>query len=495
MSAAEEDTELRDLLVQNLENNGVLNKIKAELRAAVFLALEQQDRVENKTPLVNEGLKKFLNTKDGRLVASLIIDFLQVFDLDFTLAVFQPEINTLNGLENREGVARELGITDLDAHKRMPLLLELVKKSKVKDRLPAVSEELLPRQIAEARRRFDFYDKEKNGEITKDELRVAFSDLFPSFHRNILERYLTDELQAMGRDLSTSINFQEFLGMYRRWFTQCRSVFTSDGSDVIQTSSKLAEERTCTTSKDNEIPRYKGFIKHSEELETAGSKPQEVSHTDLIMTCDASKTKSQSVTSAQETRQEDSGLLGRKMLGLGVEEDNDEGDSFFDDPLPQPQKTYGCSLSVGDKNNSGTFSEKKNSHKEHPSPGKPADSSPASLSDGPPSKSITKPLSGEPLSKDSLDTKSSNRNDGAFKNSKTNSDKNASIGLDEDDYDDDFNSTSRQSDNSKSEVSIGEEIEEVSIEGPDSSDKLEDITQDLSISQLSQVADYMEDVS
>ncbi|KPP61545.1 hypothetical protein Z043_120346, partial [Scleropages formosus] len=112
----------------------------AELRAAVFLALEQQDRVENKTPLVNEGLKKFLNTKDGRLVASLIIDFLQVFDLDFTLAVFQPEINTLNGLENREGVARELGITDLDAHKRMPLLLELVKKSKVKDRLPAVSE-------------------------------------------------------------------------------------------------------------------------------------------------------------------------------------------------------------------------------------------------------------------------------------------------------------------------------------------------------------------
>lgn len=28
MSATEEDTELRDLLIQNLENNGVLNKIK-----------------------------------------------------------------------------------------------------------------------------------------------------------------------------------------------------------------------------------------------------------------------------------------------------------------------------------------------------------------------------------------------------------------------------------------------------------------------------------
>lgn len=28
MSATEEDTELRDLLIQNLENSGVLNKIK-----------------------------------------------------------------------------------------------------------------------------------------------------------------------------------------------------------------------------------------------------------------------------------------------------------------------------------------------------------------------------------------------------------------------------------------------------------------------------------
>lgn len=31
----------------------------------------------------------------GRLVASLIMDFLQVFNLDFSLAVFQPEINSV----------------------------------------------------------------------------------------------------------------------------------------------------------------------------------------------------------------------------------------------------------------------------------------------------------------------------------------------------------------------------------------------------------------
>ena len=32
----------------------------------------------------------------GRLVASLIVDFLQVFNLDFSLAVFQPETNLVS---------------------------------------------------------------------------------------------------------------------------------------------------------------------------------------------------------------------------------------------------------------------------------------------------------------------------------------------------------------------------------------------------------------
>lgn len=31
----------------------------------------------------------------GRLVAGLVTDFLQVFNLDFTLAVFHPEISTV----------------------------------------------------------------------------------------------------------------------------------------------------------------------------------------------------------------------------------------------------------------------------------------------------------------------------------------------------------------------------------------------------------------
>uniref|UniRef100_A0A8P4KKP0 Centrosomal protein 43 n=1 Tax=Dicentrarchus labrax TaxID=13489 RepID=A0A8P4KKP0_DICLA len=256
MSATEDDTELRDLLIQNLENNGVLNKLKAEMRAAVFLAMEEQDRLENKSPLVNENLKKCLNTKDGRLVASLIMDFLQVFNLDFTLAVFQPEINSLNGLDSRDLVCRDLGLSESEVNRNSPLLLELVRRGRHK--------------------------------ATEESERAS----------------------SLGKG-----DFQQ-------------PVSRADGASDNRTSS--------------------------------------------------------------------SGLK-KDRLDLDLEDDPDEGDSFFDDPLPKPQKTYGC----------------------------------------------------------------------------------------------------HRSDLSKSELSIGEEIEEVSIEGPDNSDKLDETTQDLSVSQLSQShgVDYMEEVA
>lgn len=33
--------------------------------------------------------------------------------------------------------------------------------------------------------------------------------------------------------------------------------------------------------------------------------------------------------------------LRKEHLDLDMDEDLDDGDSFFDDPLPKPQKTYG----------------------------------------------------------------------------------------------------------------------------------------------------------
>ncbi|XP_027022071.2 FGFR1 oncogene partner isoform X10 [Tachysurus fulvidraco] len=463
MSATEEDTELRDLLIQNLENNGVLNKIKAELRAAVFLALEEQDKVENKTPLVNENLKKFLSTKDGRLVTSLITDFLQVFNLDFTLAVFQPEINTVSGLDSRESLSREFGFSESEGNKSTPLLLELIKRGRNKEKFSIYSEadrdrtripkELSLRQIAEAQKKYDCKCKDRSDGLSKDEVVAVFIELFPSFSRGMLERFVADELGAK----DTSVDFQEFLGLIKQLYCQCRSLVASDGSAGVHSVSKVTEEKITSspTSKAGEPPS------HSESLIFQKSRAFVASEGFIT------------------SRNEPSAL--RRPLDLGLEDDDEEGDSFFDDPLPKPQKTYGCSLPSTDKPYSGQrLSEKSFSQKERSGSAKPVGLTPSPLSDTPLLKRAEHNQKDTVSSKDGLQgLKTLNKKAGS------------PLPADEElDYDDDFNSH-----NSKTELSISEEIEEASVEGPDLSDRLEEITQDVSVSQTSQAADYMEDVA
>ncbi|KAM6368311.1 centrosomal protein 43 isoform 1-T1 [Alca torda] len=394
-AATEEDTELRDLLVQTLESSGVLNKIKAELRAAVFLALEEQEKVENKTPLVNESLKSFLSTKDGRLVAGLVAEFLRFFNLDFTLAVFQPESSTLNGLDGRENLARDLGIVEAEGTVGGPLLLEVVRKCQQKK--ISGSEEVAP----------------------------VLSD------------------------------------------SPCPTSKSSDGrSSTHPIPNKAAE----TTQSDTSVSSGEASKRSIHFL------PNE---TNL------------------DPQLENKDLNTKEKSDPGVDEDDVEGDSFFDDPIPKPERTYGWPL---DKNSdadegAGALSVKEGRQKSlHRKTEANKAGGLASLSDAPPLKSGLSSLTGAPSLKESDNL---NRNS-VLKDLRLVNAKLGSLELgngDEDEYADDFNSTSHRSE--KSDISIGEEIDEISVETEESntSDKLEGITQDLTISQLSDVADYLEDVA
>uniref|UniRef100_A0A1A8Q2S9 Centrosomal protein 43 n=3 Tax=Nothobranchius TaxID=28779 RepID=A0A1A8Q2S9_9TELE len=483
MSAAEDDTELRDLLIQNLENSGVLNKLKAEMRAAVFLAMEDQDRLENKSPLVNENLNKCLNSKDGRLVASLIMDFLQVFNLDFSLAVFQPEINSLNGLDSRDLVCRELGLSDSEQNQNSPLLLELIRRNRHGDKraVPTkVPKELSQGQMADARKWFDFYDKDQSGSVSTEVLTSVFSDLFPNMNKNMLERFVCDELRAADRNLSGGIDFQAFLGMCRHLFSQCRSVVVLDPDlDVSPPQNQIPEDKV-------------GSPPISQELERASSLGQP----DLQQS-------SHNRTASSAVRKE--------SLDLEGEEDHDEGDSFFDDPLPEPQKTYGCQNSPRGEKDLSEWTGTQDLSVLAGDPELERDN-PVSDHSSELRKVETPGVRGSPVGSQSEGCRlagggggSSGSEPSRSRNGASNSrergfrglsDRTGSLHLDDDvEYDDDFNS--HRSDLSNGELSIGEEIEEVSIEGPENSDKFDESTQDLSVSQLSQsnVADYMEDVS
>ncbi|XP_059128847.1 centrosomal protein 43 isoform X3 [Peromyscus eremicus] len=387
---AEEDTELRDLLVQTLENSGVLNRIKAELRAAVFLALEEQEKVENKTPLVNESLKKFLNTKDGRLVASLVAEFLQFFNLDFTLAVFHPETSTFQGLEGRENLARDLGIIEAEGTVGGPLLLEVIRRCQQKEKGPTSGEGAL--------------DLSDGHPPSKSPEGKASGNSTPS-------KFVNPELHR------------------REWLMQCCSKTSSETSQS-EPSISLSE------------PKSKSSL-HS------------LAHETRIASFLNSST-----------------LDAKDKSALCPDEDDAEGDSFFDDPIPKPEKTYGW----------------------RSEPRKQVGSL-ASVSDRPPLRSGLSSLAGAP----SLTDTESKRGSTVLKDLKLVGEKIGSLGLgtgEDEDYVDDFNSASHRSE--KSELSIGEEIEEdlsVGVDDVNTSDKLDDLTQDLTVSQLSDVADYLEDVA
>ncbi|XP_036942200.1 FGFR1 oncogene partner isoform X3 [Acanthopagrus latus] len=468
MSATDDDTELRDLLIQNLENNGVLNKLKAEMRAAVFLAMEEQDKLENKTPLINENLKKCLNTKDGRLAASLMVDFLQVFNLDFTLAVFQPEINWLSGLDSRDLVCRDLGLSESELNRNSPLLLELIRRGPHKP-----NQEPSHTQITHARKKFDVYDKNGSGSILREDLKRVFTDLFPSLNKNMLETFISDELRAADKSFSKTIDFQLFLGFYQRLFCACRSVVVQD-SDVTPPL-----RISCPPV--SKIPRYKGQSDRGQS-QTAAQDSEGVASLgpgDLQQ---------------QVSRRSELSENRRAHLDLDLEDDPDEGDSFFDDPLPKPQKTYGClSVLAADSEDDRLSEHSQNSELRKVEVSRPRESPAGSLSD--PQKPGGGGGSSASEQSHSRNGASNSRERGS-RDPKILNDKTGSLHLDDDiEYDDDFNS--HRSDLSKSELSIGEEIEEVSIEGPEHSDKFDETTQDLSVSQLSlsHGADYMEDVA
>ncbi|XP_063978474.1 uncharacterized protein DDB_G0283357-like isoform X2 [Diachasmimorpha longicaudata] len=104
----EEDTELRDLVVQTLENNGVLAKVR------------------NPEPLLNKTVKQYLSNSEGKLLFSLVREFLEYFGLDYTISVYDPE--TYMGKEynyvGRNKLCEKLGISTTE-----PLLGELLKTS------------------------------------------------------------------------------------------------------------------------------------------------------------------------------------------------------------------------------------------------------------------------------------------------------------------------------------------------------------------------------
>eukprot|EP00262_Sarcandra_glabra_P021770 TRINITY_DN9329_c1_g1_i1.p1 TRINITY_DN9329_c1_g1~~TRINITY_DN9329_c1_g1_i1.p1 ORF type:complete len:267 (+),score=61.86 TRINITY_DN9329_c1_g1_i1:75-875(+) len=93
--------DLKTLVTRSLEKKGVLAKIRAELRASVFEAIEDEDRVlenDNGVPPAllgscNDRAKQLHASPSGKLLTALICEYLDWAQLGHTMKVYMPECN------------------------------------------------------------------------------------------------------------------------------------------------------------------------------------------------------------------------------------------------------------------------------------------------------------------------------------------------------------------------------------------------------------------
>ncbi|KAJ7976255.1 Protein TONNEAU 1a [Quillaja saponaria] len=127
--------DLKTLVTRTLEKKGVLAKIRAELRASVFEAIEEEDQViekeEGLPPALlgscNDYAKQLHASPSGRLLTALVCEYLDWAQLNHTLKVYLPECNLqkdswkaeLNEFSDKNGY-------DLNRNGDSPLLLDVL---------------------------------------------------------------------------------------------------------------------------------------------------------------------------------------------------------------------------------------------------------------------------------------------------------------------------------------------------------------------------------
>ncbi|TPX71440.1 hypothetical protein SpCBS45565_g00997 [Spizellomyces sp. 'palustris'] len=120
--ATDEISSLKTLVSDVLAKRGVLGKIKAQLRSSVFSVLQNEAKP---LPLENGKVQALHASPDGRIALALVRDFLKHLDLEYTLAVFEPEASMTDLVLNDAEIYSALNLSEKE-DKDKPLLLHLL---------------------------------------------------------------------------------------------------------------------------------------------------------------------------------------------------------------------------------------------------------------------------------------------------------------------------------------------------------------------------------
>jgi hypothetical protein len=122
--------ELKNLVIQTLETNGILGQIRAKLRSSVFKVIDNNDPSGKERALhwENPLAQQVLETTESALASDLIREYLEFYRLDYTLSIFIPEANLKQDpLDKGNLVSR----AEVDApNEKEPLLVQVLKQRK-----------------------------------------------------------------------------------------------------------------------------------------------------------------------------------------------------------------------------------------------------------------------------------------------------------------------------------------------------------------------------
>ena len=119
--------ELKNTVIQTLESNGVLGKLRAQLRSSVFSVIENQDsqsKMQVGFQWENPLAPKITETQEGQLCIDMIREFLEFYRMDYTLSTFLPECSLSQEPKTRNEIENQVGLDPTDTS--MPLLMHLI---------------------------------------------------------------------------------------------------------------------------------------------------------------------------------------------------------------------------------------------------------------------------------------------------------------------------------------------------------------------------------
>ncbi|RNA23522.1 lisH domain-containing FOPNL [Brachionus plicatilis] len=122
--------DLKNVLKDALDNKGVINNVKAKLRAEIFCVLE------------DNTLEKPMVSQENLLINELIREYMEFNRYQYSKSVFLKESNQPSVPLNREIMAAELHIRENNTIKQVPLIYSVLWNLLNKDPLKEDDEEI-----------------------------------------------------------------------------------------------------------------------------------------------------------------------------------------------------------------------------------------------------------------------------------------------------------------------------------------------------------------